>query len=109
MTRIGSATLLLLLVAQVPAETRAETRSAARAIESITRGELQRHVEVLADDTFEGREAGARGGQAAAGYLTKVLQQYDLQPQGDRGSYFQAFDGGCRNILAVLEGSDPQF
>jgi hypothetical protein len=104
MIRTGSAILLLLLATQA----RAEVRAAMRAVESITRSELQTHVEVLADDTFEGREAGARGGHAAAGYLTKVLQQYRLKPLGDGGTYYQAFDGGCRNILALLEGSDPQ-
>jgi C-terminal processing protease CtpA/Prc len=86
----------------------AETRSVARAMESITRTDLRTHVDVLADDTFEGREAGARGGHAAAGYLSKQLQQLELKAGGDRGSYYQAFDGNCRNILAVIEGSDPQ-
>lgn len=77
---------------------------AARA--SITAGELQKHVNVLADDSFEGREAGSRGGRAAAGYLVGLLQKYGLKGAGERGSYYQAFGAGYRNILAVLPGSD---
>ena len=41
---------------------RAEMLSAAA---SITTEELKTLVDVLADDTFEGREAGSRGGRAA--------------------------------------------
>ena len=92
----------------LPALVLAESLSRAAALESITRAELQRHVEVLADDTFEGREAGARGGQAASGYIVRLLQQWELQPAGEGGSYYQGFNGSCRNILAVLEGSDPE-
>jgi hypothetical protein len=107
MLRIPSLPLSLLLCCH-PALLLAENLSLAAALNSITRSELQRHVEVLADDTFEGREAGARGGQAASGYIARLLQQWELQPGGDRGSYYQGFNGGCRNILAVLEGNDPQ-
>ena len=39
------------------------------AFERIRREHAHRHVEVLADDTFEGREAGSRGGRAASVYL----------------------------------------
>jgi hypothetical protein len=76
---------------------------------SITSAELQQHVDALSDDTFEGREAGSRGGRAAGGYLVKLLQQYRLRGGGDNGSFYQSFGNGYRNILAVLEGSDPQF
>lgn len=103
-----SSLLLALLLCCHPALLLAETVSLAAALNSITRSELQRHVEVLADDTFEGREAGARGGQAASGYIARLLQQWELQPGGDRGSYYQGFNGSCRNILAMLEGSDSQ-
>jgi hypothetical protein len=108
MARFCSPLVAFGLILWQPAILLAENLSLAAALETITRDELQRHVEVLADDTFEGREAGARGGQAASGYIVKLLQQWELQPAGERGSYYQGFNGDCRNILAVLEGSDPQ-
>ena len=86
----------------------AERSALEAALNSITAGELQNHVNVLADDTFEGREAGSRGGRAAAGYLVKHFQQAGLKPLGDRGGFYQAFGAGCHNLLAVVEGSDPK-
>ena len=80
---------------------------------SITTGELHGHVSVLADDMFEGREAGSRGGQAAAKYLIARLKEASLQPAGVSGSFKQPFDPQpseqrqYQNLLAVLPGSDP--
>lgn len=85
-----------------------EAAALAKAMESVTTGELRRHAEFLADDTLEGREAGSRGGQAAATYLTKEFTQQGLVPAGENRSYFQGFNGSCRNILGMIEGSDPQ-
>jgi hypothetical protein len=73
---------------------------------SITTQELTGHVHFLADDTLEGREAGSRGGHAAAKYIVDHLQNIGLEPVGTNG-FFQAFRGNERNILAVLPGSDP--
>jgi membrane-associated protease RseP (regulator of RpoE activity) len=86
----------------------AERLSFSAALESITADQLRHHVEVLAGDTFEGREAGSRGGHAAGGYLTQLLQQHGLQPAGDARSFYQGFGNQYRNVLAMLEGSDPK-
>lgn len=80
--------------------------NAARA--SITYSELHAHASFMADDILEGREAGSRGGQAAAKYIVKQLKQSGLQPGGPNGSYRQPFPGNAQNILAILPGSDPQ-
>src|SRR5687768_7599710 len=93
--------VFLLLVAATPVRVDADRRSFTSALESITHSELKSHVDVLADDTFEGREAGARGGYAAGGYIARQLEQLGLKPAGDRGSYFQSFTGNGRNILAL--------
>jgi len=99
---------LLVLLALAPAVLRAERRaSLLTALNSITADELQSHVDVLAGDAFEGREAGSRGGQAAGGYLWQELEEAGLKPVGEDGGYFQSFNRGYRNILALLEGSDP--
>lgn len=78
------------------------------AISTITADELKRHVDVLADDTFEGREAGSRGGRAAAMYLLKHFESHGLKGAGEDGGFFQSFNGSCQNILGLLEGSDPK-
>ena len=82
----------------------AEFRSAR---DSIRGDAVLRHIEVLADDTFEGREAGKRGGRAAAGYLVEEFRKRGLAPAGTRG-YFQEFGAGYRNLLGAIEGSDPR-
>ncbi len=83
----------------------AERMSAAHA--TIKAADAGRHVGVLADDSFEGREGGSRGGRAAAAYIVEQLTRLDLEPAGDGGTFFQPF-GGMRNILAILRGTDPQ-
>ena len=98
--------IALTLITQIAAAV--ERAELLQALDSITNGELKKHVEVLADDSFEGREAGSRGGQAAAKYLAKVFEQQGLIPSGDGGSYFQGFNNWSRNILGRLEGSDQQ-
>jgi hypothetical protein len=77
------------------------------AMESITAGELYEHVEVLADDVYEGRAAGSRGGRAAAQYIVQQLRQTVLEPAGTRGDYFQTFNHNWRNILVLHRGDDP--
>jgi Zn-dependent M28 family amino/carboxypeptidase len=47
-------------------------------------------VRTLADDRFEGREAGTRGYDLAADYVAKRYRELGLAPAGDDGTYFQA-------------------
>jgi hypothetical protein len=78
------------------------------AINSISIPDIRAHIEVLADDSLEGREAGSRGGRAAAAYLAEQLAEFGLRPGGDRDTFAQSFQSGSyRNVLAVIEGSDP--
>ncbi len=84
-----------------------DASSLQKALSSVTTGDLRKHVDALADDTFEGREAGSRGGRAASGYLGKEFQRLGLRGAGDRGGYYQVFGAGYRNILGWIEGSDP--
>lgn len=77
-----------------------------KAIKSITAAELQDHVNTLADDVFEGRAVGTRGGRAAAQYIVKQLRQSRLQPAGT-DDYYYPCDRGGRSILVLLPGTDP--
>lgn len=78
------------------------------ALDSIRKDDLQQVVGVLADDAFEGREAGSRGGRAAAGYIVERLQKLNLAGAAGGGSYRQPFGNGCHNLIATLPGRDPQ-
>ena len=79
----------------------------AAAVGSITDDELYHHVEVLADDVYEGRGAGSRGGHAAAKYLLEQLKADGATPAGENGEYEQSFKDGCRNLLVLMPGDDP--
>ncbi len=81
--------------------------NAAAARSSIRGSDLKLHTDRLSDDTFEGREAGSRGGRAAGGYLVKEFQRFGLQPAGPTKSYYQEFGDNYRNILGLWQGSDP--
>ena len=100
---LGLAAACLLAGAAAPA-----AEMLAASVSSITADEAARHVEALADDAFEGREGGSRGGQAAATYIVEQITPLGFEPAGDAGSYFQPFGAGLRNILALLPGRDPQ-
>ena len=78
------------------------------AAESITGEDLQKHVEFLAAPEREGREAGTRGGQAAGTYVADQLAALRLRGAGSNGGYFQHFAPNSRNVLALLEGRDPE-
>ena len=85
----------------------AEGDARAAAALSITAEEATTHVAALADDTFEGRESGSRGGRAAGIYIVERLKTLGLKGAAAKGSFYQNF-GTYSNILATVEGSDPQ-
>ncbi|MDX1962870.1 MAG: M20/M25/M40 family metallo-hydrolase [Pirellulales bacterium] len=95
-----------------PSATRHASHTVAKARtllrESITTDELRGVIDFLADDALEGRDAGSAGGRAASSYLIQQCQRLKLRPAGTDGRYDQPFDGGMRNVLAVLPGADPE-
>src|SRR5262245_28913751 len=105
---LGFGFALFLHVSLLARASGADRSSLALAAASITTEELKGHVDVLADDTFEGREAGSRGGHAAARYVLQAFERHGATPAGESGSYFQSFHGASRNILGLVEGSDPR-
>jgi len=78
------------------------------AVESISAEQLARHVETLADERLEGRAAGTRGAKAAADYLAAQFAQLKLRPAGADSGYLHPFPPNFRNVVAALDGSDPQ-
>lgn len=77
------------------------------AVASITQPELYRHVEILADDIYEGRAAGSRGGHAAAKYVIDRLNSDGLFEGVGNGVEVQRFSNDCRNLLVHFPGDDP--
>lgn len=66
--------------------------------ETITTGDLLRHIEILASDKFEGRAPGTRGETLTVDYLTRQFEKAGLSPGNPDGSYVQ------RVPLAAITG-----
>lgn len=76
-------------------------------------------VRYLADDALEGRLAGSPGERCAGDYIAEQFRGLGLDPMGDDGTFFADVElasslqphspaGLGRNVIAVLEGRDPQ-
>ncbi|MDA1015194.1 MAG: M28 family peptidase [Planctomycetota bacterium] len=83
-----------------------EPGSIAAAEASIKQPDIRKHIRVLASDTFEGREAGTRGGIAAGVYIVKQLEAIGVESGVPDGTFYQGFGRNYRNILGVIRGSD---
>lgn len=62
--------------------------------------ELQRHVEILASDSLEGREVGEPGEEKAARYIEQTFQRMGLKPLGTSG-FRQSFEFTKRTSLGA--------
>ena len=56
------------------------------------------HVEVLADDTLEGRRAGSEGYRKAAAYVVSQFEKAGLKPAGSKG-FLQSVEFAQRRIV----------
>ena len=72
-------TLSILCAGGVAASTAAENPS------TIHAGAIRAHLEFLASDLLEGRDAGTRGYDLAANYVASMYEQIGLQPAGTKG------------------------
>ena len=79
-----------------------------QAVESITEPELKRHIDFLASDTLQGREAGMQGNYAAGAYIVDQLRKSNVSPVSTGEDFFHYFHPNFRNILAVIPGSDEK-
>jgi len=91
-----------------------QAEPAGEALKTIDEATLREHESFLASDALEGRAAGFPGNEKAVEYLVKQAASYRLQPAGSDG-YTQEFEfetqgtkRKAKNVLAVLEGSDPK-
>ncbi|MGY6742436.1 MAG: M20/M25/M40 family metallo-hydrolase [Cecembia sp.] len=75
---------------------------------------LERHVQILASDSLEGRGLGTEGREKAIRYIENEMRQMGLQPfQGD--SYIHHFDFKVglvnlqgKNVVGLIPGTDPK-
>jgi hypothetical protein len=76
-------------------------------------------VRYLADDALGGRLAGSPGERCAGEFIAQRFAALKLKTAGSDGTYFQSFSaasavnphapgGTGRNVIAILEGADPQ-
>lgn len=76
-------------------------------------------VRYLADDALNGRLAGSDGERCAAEFIAREFARIGLKPGGENGTFFQSLDlasvlnphalgGTGRNVIATLEGADPE-
>ncbi|NQV28237.1 MAG: M20/M25/M40 family metallo-hydrolase, partial [Rhodopirellula sp.] len=91
-----------------PADAVPAAESSAEAASSITAAALKRHIEFLASDTLQGREAGTQGNYAAGAYLVDQLRTSKLSTLLNDAEYFRYFHPNFRNIFAVIPGSDKK-
>jgi len=96
------------LAPALPALASEHGASFAAALESIRRSELAGYVKYLASEQLEGRQAGSRGGHAAARFLAEQFARLGLEPAGIHGAYWQPFDSGLQNVVGRIEGRDAR-
>lgn len=76
-------------------------------------------VRYLADDGLMGRLAGSDAERCAGEFIAREFARIGLTPGGENGTFFQSLDlasvlnphapgGTGRNVIATLEGADPE-
>ncbi|MFQ5628432.1 MAG: M20/M25/M40 family metallo-hydrolase [bacterium] len=81
--------------------------------EAITGDDITYHVNFLAADELQGREAGSDGERKAGNYIAGEFKRLGLEPAGKSGSYFHTFEvvagvtKGKNNTLQFETGSEP--
>jgi Zn-dependent M28 family amino/carboxypeptidase len=66
--------------------------SAPAAAATVTPDQLRRHIDVLAGDSFEGREPGTRGEKRTTDYIVERYRSAGLEPGGEQGGWLQRVD-----------------
>lgn len=77
---------------------------------TITAGDLSRHLHIIASDEYEGRETGKKGQKMTAQYLASQFKNMGLPPVFD--SYFQEFPLKIQypeGVNFILNGKEYEF
>ena len=72
---------------------------------------MKKHIEYLASDALEGREAGTEAEKKAAAYISTQFNSAGLEPRGTDG-YYQDFDflmgKNPGEVLFTIDGNNPE-
>ena len=49
-------------------------------------------IKILADDSMQGRMSGTEGGRRATRYIINKFKEWDIEPAGEKGTFYQKFD-----------------
>ncbi|MGB5180345.1 MAG: M20/M25/M40 family metallo-hydrolase [Gammaproteobacteria bacterium] len=87
-------------------------------VEQFSVARMQQDIAFLADASLAGRGLGTPQLDRVADYIAQQFKTAGLQPGGDNGSYYQAWQQpvaalganvAMKNVIAVLPGSDPRY
>lgn len=87
---------------QSTADPRSEERRMA-AMHSISSHELFGYVQELSSSKYQGRLTGTPGYNAAADWTIRLLEQWNIRPGGDQGTYLQGFPNPYTLVLPGAE------
>lgn len=86
---------LLLLAAAAPLALAAQAAPAApalrRAAATITAADVQRRINIIADDSMMGRNTPSPGLEMTAQYVADEFKRFGLKPAGENGTWFQRY------------------
>jgi hypothetical protein len=86
--------------------------------ESFSKKRLRDDIEFLADTKLAGRGLGTAQLDRAADHIARQFEAAGLQPGGENGSYFQAWQQQVdeldarvtmKNVIGILPGNDPRY
>ncbi|MCO6412462.1 MAG: M20/M25/M40 family metallo-hydrolase [Thiogranum sp.] len=86
--------------------------------ETFSAARMKEHIAFFAASEMAGRGLGTAQLQRAADYIARQFMEAGLQPGGDDGGWYQAWEQPVEalgrsvtlnNVIGVLPGSDPQF
>ncbi|MFQ5632851.1 MAG: hypothetical protein ACE5I1_29120 [bacterium] len=84
--------LLSLLCAVVVFGCKAESQLNPNSTEAITGDDIMYHINYLASDALQGRQAGSEGERQAADYIASEFKRLGLKPAGKGGSFYHTFE-----------------
>ncbi len=77
----------------------AQTSPAFRAAaQTITQADVQRRINIIADDSMMGRDTPSPGLEKTAQYVADQFKQFGLTPAGEHGTYFQRYTIARRKV-----------
>jgi hypothetical protein len=81
-----------------PALVAQSTPALKTAAQTITQADVQRRINIIADDSMMGRDTPSPGLEKTAQYVADQFKQFGLKPAGENGTWFQRYTISRRKI-----------